>query len=111
VGNPVLHLHLSDFQAIEVVCGALVTLLTLIGILWRWVGRPMWRAIKRIDRRMDRMDQVADVVLGKAATDDEPRVPPLEERLTGVLQQHVETLHRPGDNGRLPARPRGPVRR
>ena len=99
-----LHLHLSDFQATEIVCGAAVAVLTLLGILIRWVVRPMWRVIKRMDR-------VADVVLGTPATDDEPRMPSLEEKLTGVLQQHVETMHAPGDNGRMPVRPRGPIRR
>jgi hypothetical protein len=42
-------LSLEQMQALGVVCGSLIALLTLIGLIYRWAVRPVWRTIRRLN--------------------------------------------------------------
>ncbi len=98
--------HLDFWSALGIVCGALIALLTLVGLIWRWVVRPVWRTIKRLN-------EVADDLLG----DRERNIPSLTERLrtqaaaTAQLREALDehlAWHRPPVNGPRPAvRPPG----
>lgn len=63
-------MRLDDWQALGVICGALVALCALLGIVYRWVVRPVWRTIRRLN-------EVADDLLGDKARN----IPSLTQRL------------------------------
>jgi len=92
-------MSLDRWQALGVVCGSLIALLTLIGLLYRWVVRPVWRTLRRLN-------EVADQLLGDKAK----RIPSMTERMTTLetkLDEHL-AWHQPRDrsNGQTaPARP------
>lgn len=82
-------MQLDFWQALGVVSGALIAVMTLIGLLWRWVVRPVFQTIKRLNR-------VADDLLG----DRERRIPSLTERVvtqTAATEQNSATLARLAD--------------
>jgi hypothetical protein len=99
-------MRLDQWEAIGIVSGSLLTLLTLIGLLYRWVARPMWRTLRRLN-------EVADQLLG----DKTKRIPSMTERMTALetgqrelrdqLQKHLDG-HALGG---LDDAPRGPVPR
>ncbi len=74
-----MHLHLDQFAALGVVCGALVALLTLLGLLTRWVVLPVLRIIRRLN-------EVADQLLG----DPRKKIPSMTERMTALEAGQVE---------------------
>lgn len=71
---------------VGVVAGALVAVLTLIGIVYRWVVRPVLRAIARTIRRLTAM---ADDYLG----DEHRGIPSLPEQVAKLAagQAKLET--------------------
>jgi len=79
-------MSVDQWQAIGVVSGALVALLTLIGIVWRKGIRPVWKAAWRTIRRLD---QVADDLLG----DEAKGVPSMVTRFR-LLDSQVRELDR-----------------
>jgi hypothetical protein len=93
---------LDDWQAVGIVCGALIALLTLIGLIYRWVARPVWRTLRRLN-------EVADQLLG----DKRLQIPSMTERMKALeagqavlnakLAEHLEWHGRPSGQ---PARPR-----
>ena len=46
-------MSIDEWQALGIVCGSLVMLLTLIGLLYRWVVRPVWRTLRRLNEVAD----------------------------------------------------------
>jgi hypothetical protein len=93
-------MRLDQWQALGIVSGSLVALLTLVGLLYRWVVRPMWRTLRRLN-------QVADQLLG----DKTKRIPSMTERMAAIerqLQEHLD-WHAigPRDNGPRGSVPRG----
>ena len=73
---------LEDWQALGIVCGALIAFLTLVGLTWRWGVRPVWRTLRRLN-------EVADLLLG----DKDRDVPSLQDRL-GVLNDRISAAER-----------------
>jgi hypothetical protein len=67
-------MRLDFWQALGIVSAALVATLTLIGLLYRWVVRPVWRTIRRLN-------EVADDILGEPARADRPARPSLAARV------------------------------
>lgn len=73
---------LDQWQALGVVCGSLIALLTLIGLIYRWVVRPVWRTIRRLN-------EVADQLLG----DPRKQIPSMTQRMTALekaLEEHIQ---------------------
>lgn len=52
------------WSQVGIICGALIALFTLLGLVWTKAVRPMFRGTKRFVRRMN---QVADDLLGDQA--------------------------------------------
>lgn len=73
-------MRLDFWQGLGVVCGALIAAGTLIGLTYRWVVRPVWRTIRR-------MNQVADDLLG----DRETGTPSLAQRVAESTAQSAAT--------------------
>jgi hypothetical protein len=83
----------DQWAALGIVCGALLSLLTLIGVLYRWVVRPVWRTLRRLN-------EVADQLLGDKAK----RIPSMTERMVAIerqLQEHLD-WHSVGGRGNGP---------
>ena len=89
---------LEDWQALGIVCGALLALFGLIGLLWRKVVRPVWRAAWRTIRRLN---QVADDLLG----DEVKGIPSMTQRMAAHERMLAEHLAWHGDPRGAPARP------
>jgi hypothetical protein len=87
---------LDQWQALGIVCGSLLTLLTLVGLLYRWVVRPVWRTLRRLN-------EVADQLLGDKAK----RIPSMTDRMAALereLAEHVRWHSATGrGNGPRPA--------
>jgi len=105
-------MSVEDWQAVGIVCGALLAVLTLLGLLYRKLVLPMWRAIRM-------WTKVAEQLLG----DKERGVPSLMEQLNALaenqvaqgqqLAEHLEWHANPGGHPASPARPKpnsGPSR-
>lgn len=97
-------MHLDDWQALGIVCGSLIALLTLIGLLYRWVVRPVWRTLRRLNL-------VADQLLG----DKVRKIPSMTDRMKAIergLQEHLD-WHRVAarHGGAPPVRPEPTTRR
>lgn len=89
---------LEDWQALGIVCGALLALLTLVGLLWRKVVRPVWRAAWRTIRRLN---EVADDLLG----DEIKGIPSMKQRMADLERtqaEHMAVWHTPQINGPRP---------
>lgn len=97
-------MSLADWQALGIVCGSLIALLTLVGLISRWVVRPVWRTLRRLN-------EVADQLLG----DKVKKIPSMTERMTTLetkLDEHL-TWHQPAartNGGQTPAPTRQPRR-
>jgi hypothetical protein len=87
--------RLDQWQALGVVCGSLIALLTLVGLIYRWVVRPVWRTLRRLN-------QVADQLLGDKAR----RIPSMTERMTSLEQTFGEHLQQHQVYDRAPNGPR-----
>jgi hypothetical protein len=95
---------LDDWQAIGIICGALLALLTLVGVLYRKVIRPVFRSMKLAARLLEQL-----------VGDPDDGIPSLMERLARFdanqsemarkLDDHLEWHANPG--GR-PAKATGP---
>lgn len=103
MGNPV---SLDDWKAIGIVCGALLALLSLLGIVWRKAVGPLWRAAWKMIRRMDR---VADDLLGDPAKG----IPSMADRMAKLEREHADpartqwhTHQRPNGGGGARQSPR-----
>lgn len=93
-------LHLDFWQALGIVCGALAALLALLGLIYRWLVRPVIRIIRRLN-------EVADLLLGEPARGDRPARPSMAERMSTMerlLNEHLASHGGPG-----PGRGRGRV--
>lgn len=77
-------MHLDFWQALGVVCGALIAAGTLIGLTTRWVVRPVWRTIRRLN-------EVADDILGEPPRGNRPRRLSLAERVAENTEQSIAT--------------------
>jgi hypothetical protein len=88
--------RLEQWQALGVVCGSLIALLTLVGLIYRWVVRPVWRTLRRLN-------EVADQLLG----DKVRKIPSMTERMASLEQTFGEHLqqHQVYDRTNGPARP------
>jgi hypothetical protein len=97
----------EQWQEIGIVCGALIALLTLIGLLYTKVARPVWRAAWRTIRRLN---EVADDLLGDKAKG----VPSMTQRMAAVERGQREHLDwhsaRGRANGPQPAGRTGELR-
>lgn len=92
---------LEDWEALGIVCGALIAFLTLVGLTWRWGVRPVWRTLRRLN-------EVADLLLG----DKEREVPSLQDRL-GVFSDRIsaaEKAHAEHLRWHTQLQPNGPPR-
>ncbi|HEX6968880.1 MAG TPA: hypothetical protein VF174_08760 [Micromonosporaceae bacterium] len=96
-------MSVDDWQAVGIVSGAILAVLTLASLLYRKLVRPMWRAIRMWTR-------VAEQLLG----DREHGVPSLMDQLQSLAEnqmlqgrQLAEHLEWHADPGGQPA---GPVR-
>jgi hypothetical protein len=86
-------MHLDQWAALGIVCGALLSLLTLVGVLYRWAVLPVWRTLRRLN-------EVADQLLGDKAK----RIPSMTERMVAIeqkLQEHLD-WHAVGGRGNGP---------
>jgi hypothetical protein len=93
--------HLEDWQALGIVCGALLALLALVGTLARKVVRPMWRFLRSATQLVEQL-----------TGDKDKGVPSLMDRLEMLnnnqteqgrrLSEHLEWHGNPGGQ---PARP------
>lgn len=93
---------LDAWQAIGIVCGALLAALTLLGLLYTKAVRPMWRGLRRLG-------QMADLFLG----DKEKGLPSLPEQVEGLraeLRSHVQAYHVPAPGSREAPKTNGPAR-
>lgn len=92
-------MRLDQWQALGIVCGSIIALMTLIGLLYRWVVRPVWRTLRRLN-------EVADQLLG----DKTKKIPSMTERMSALEQKLDEHLawHNPSTktNGPAPLRSR-----
>jgi hypothetical protein len=89
---------LDDWQALAIVSGSLLTTLTLVGVLYRWVAKPVFNTIRRLN-------QVADQLLG----DRTKKIPSMTERMAAIeegLEEHLR-WHRVANrqNGPTAAKP------
>lgn len=90
-------MRLDQWQALGIVCGSLIALMTLIGLLYRWVVRPVWRTLRRLN-------EVADQLLG----DPRRGTPSMTQRMKALeekLDEHI-TSHTPKANPPAQLRPR-----
>jgi hypothetical protein len=78
-------MSLDSWQALGIVCGALLALTTLVGLVYRKVIRPVWRAAWRTIKRFN---LVADQLLG----DKEKGIPSMTERMSKLEKQLGEHL-------------------
>jgi hypothetical protein len=81
-------MRLDFWQALLVVSSALLTLFGLIGLVYRWVVRPVWRTIRRLN-------EVADDILGEPARGERPARPSLAQRVaaqTAATAANAQTL-------------------
>lgn len=92
------------WQQVGMVCGALIALLTLVGLVWTKGIRPMWRSAWRI---LHRLDQVADDILGDR-TKGKPSIVDYVRAVDGKLTEH---LNWHSDGGRSNGDRPGPHRR
>lgn len=69
-------MDIQAWQELGIICGALLALGTLTGLIWRRVVQPVYRLIRRLN-------QVADVLLG----DRVKKIPSLQERLDNMVMQ------------------------
>lgn len=72
---------LEDWQALGIVCGALIAFLSLVGLTWRWGVRPVWHTLKRIN-------QMADLLIGDRANG----IPSLQDRLADMERRNAERV-------------------
>jgi hypothetical protein len=91
-------MRLDQWQALGIVSGSLVALLTLTGLLYRWVVRPVFRLIKRLNAWLDSVNG-----------DRGNGVPSLLDRVKSIEQKQQEHLdwHAVGGRGNGPRPPTG----
>lgn len=90
-------MSLEDWQALGVVCGSLIAVLTLLGLAARGLRR-MWRAAWRTIRRLN---EVADDLLG----DEQKGIPSMTDRVQMLDRRLAEHLEWHASPGGQPARP------
>ena len=90
---------LDTWQAIGVICGALLAALTLLGLLLHKVVLPVFRGLKRLGL-------MADLFLGDK-TKGLPSLPEQVDALRGELRSHVQAYHVPAPGSRAAAQPNG----
>ncbi len=100
---------IEDWQAVGIVSGALLALLTLVGLVYRKAIRPMWRSLKLAARLVEQL-----------VGDPEEGVPSLMQQLASLhesdirlarqLDDHLQWHANPGGQPAKPAlaRPNGP---
>jgi hypothetical protein len=76
-------MRVEDWQAVGVVCGAILAVLTLAGLLYKKLVLPVFRGVRRAIKRAD---EVADEILGDKAK----RIPSLKEQLAAQAVQLAE---------------------
>lgn len=77
-------MRLDFWQALLVVSSALLTLFGLLGLVYRWVVRPVWRTIRRLN-------EVADDILGEPARGIRPARPSLAQRVAAQTEATAAT--------------------
>lgn len=101
-------MSVEDWQAVGIVSGALLAVLTLAGLIYRKLVRPMWRAARKAFRRVD---EVADEILGDKAKG----IPSLKAQIAAqgeqlaeqgrLIAEHLEWHGQPGGRAAGPTRP------
>ena len=76
-------MNIDRWQALGVVCGALIAALTLTGLVYRWVMRPVYRTFRRLGLMSD--DFLGDKARG---------LPSLPERIARLADQLAQQGHR-----------------
>lgn len=89
-------MNLDQWQAIGIVCGALIALITLLGLLRRKVLQPMWRSMKLAARLLEQL-----------TGDPEAGVPSLMEQLANLHQSDVTLTKKLDDHLEWHANPGG----
>jgi hypothetical protein len=74
-------MHLDQWAALGIVSGSILTLLMLIGVLYRQVVRPVFRVIKRLNAWLDSVNG-----------DRENGIPSLVERVKSIERKQQEHL-------------------
>jgi len=93
-------INLEQLQSLGIAAGSVIALMTLVGLLYRQVVRPVWRTLRRLN-------EVADQLLG----DKTRKIPSMTERMSALetkLDEHL-TWHSPKVNGPTPARVKRPT--
>lgn len=86
---------IEEWQAVGVVCGAILAVAALMGLIYRGVVRPVWRAAWRTIKRLN---LVADDLLGDSAKkipSMTQRMAALERKLDDHLSWHADPKGRP----------------
>jgi len=87
---------LDDWQAIGIICGALLALLTLVGVLYRKVIRPVFRSMKLAARLLEQL-----------VGDPDDGIPSLMERLARFDANQSEMARKLDDHLEWHANPGG----
>lgn len=88
----------EDWQAIGIVAGSMLAVLTLAGLVYRKGLQPMWRAGRRAYRRAN---EAVDQILGDKAKG----IPSLSDRIAKVEQAQAEHSQWHANPGGQPAKP------
>lgn len=96
---------IEDWQAVGIVCGALIAALTLAGLVYRKAIRPMWRSMKLAARLLEQL-----------VGDPDEGIPSLMDQLASLhqsdmtlarkLDDHLEWHANPGGRPARPVTPR-----
>lgn len=76
----------NEWQNVGIICGALLALFTLLGLVWRRGLHPMLKAVRRA---VATVDKIGDEILGDRAKG----IPSMADRVTAVekrLAEHVD---------------------
>jgi len=87
---------IEDWQAVGIVCGALLALLTLVGLVYRKAIRPMFRSLKLAARLVEQL-----------VGDPEEGVPSLMEQLASLHESDVRLARQLDDHLQWHANPAG----
>ena len=87
---------IEDWQAVGIVCGSLLALFGLIGLVYRKVLRPMWKSLKLAARLVEQL-----------VGDPNEGVPSLMEQLATLHQSDVALARKLDDHLQWHAGPGG----
>jgi hypothetical protein len=100
--------RVEDWQNLGIVCGSLLALLALLGVLDRKVVRPMWRSLKTAARLLEQL--TGDKATGVPSLMDQlAKLGTNQVRLEQKLSEHLQWHSDPGGRPAVlaPERPNG----